>query len=427
MAFNAGHTFQTPQMFGAKGDGTTDDTAALQAWLDFWVGTGATAQSAYWPAGTYKITSSLTASAPFGYGFPNLFTDSANNVFLEASGVGNAPALIITGANGGFSLTTWQGITIDGGTAGTNTGIKLNGAYMTLDGWRILNEGVGVRWFNDGTGTATEGVVCLHCQIESSCTTAGRYSVANGGTDSFKMSGFKDCYIQQSASGNVLVIDSGCQPYQAPFDVDILVASSPSAIIQNSNSSASIAPNFIGNIRLEAGGTQVIALGNGSAFYFQGSVNILGINTNPATGSLHNGALVPVAGAMTVTSSGANFYAPANLSGLIAASNSPVSVAVVPGSTPSGIVINMATVDVDLVGAAYDYKARVLVGYNAAGSAITASLTTPGMQPNIDTNTYGAPSMSVSGVAIIFTNSNWPNGFISGSYSVTWSGTPVVQ
>ena len=43
----------TPQMFGAKADGTTDDTLAIQAALD-------TRQKVYFPNGNYKITSPLT-------------------------------------------------------------------------------------------------------------------------------------------------------------------------------------------------------------------------------------------------------------------------------------------------------------------------------------------------------------------------------
>ena len=50
--------------YGATGDGTTDDTTALQDWLDYIV---ANRRQGYLPNGTYKITSTLIA--PTGYGW----------------------------------------------------------------------------------------------------------------------------------------------------------------------------------------------------------------------------------------------------------------------------------------------------------------------------------------------------------------------
>lgn len=50
--------------FGAKGDGTTDDTAAIQAAIDYAVATGR--RSVYFPAGTYIVTSPLHAQVETG-------------------------------------------------------------------------------------------------------------------------------------------------------------------------------------------------------------------------------------------------------------------------------------------------------------------------------------------------------------------------
>jgi polygalacturonase len=46
--------------YGAVGDGTTDDTTAMQAAITAVATTG---QGLYVPAGTYKITSALTLQA----------------------------------------------------------------------------------------------------------------------------------------------------------------------------------------------------------------------------------------------------------------------------------------------------------------------------------------------------------------------------
>lgn len=67
----------TPQHFGAKGDGTTDDTTALQNW--------ATAAGTHklWPSGTYKVTGQITFSG-------NLVLD-CQNVTVDASSVTTDP------------------------------------------------------------------------------------------------------------------------------------------------------------------------------------------------------------------------------------------------------------------------------------------------------------------------------------------------
>jgi hypothetical protein len=52
--------------FGAKGDGSTDDTAAIQSALNSLSDTGDTAGTLYFPPGTYKITDTLTmTNKPF--------------------------------------------------------------------------------------------------------------------------------------------------------------------------------------------------------------------------------------------------------------------------------------------------------------------------------------------------------------------------
>lgn len=50
--------------FGAKGDGSTDDTAAIQAAIDYAVAAGR--RSVYFPAGTYIVTSPLHAQVETG-------------------------------------------------------------------------------------------------------------------------------------------------------------------------------------------------------------------------------------------------------------------------------------------------------------------------------------------------------------------------
>lgn len=88
--------YYTPQMFGAKADGTTDDTAAIQAAIDATFSSGK--MRVYFPAGTYKITSPLLLTTSTnasvdgqrwwdGHGV-ELFGDSRSTSIIVKSGNG---------------------------------------------------------------------------------------------------------------------------------------------------------------------------------------------------------------------------------------------------------------------------------------------------------------------------------------------------
>jgi hypothetical protein len=102
--------------FGATGDGTTDDTVALQAALDEGAG-----ESVYFPAGSYKTTAALNISAN-----TYVYADDASaviNVQPTASAATFNNGLMIMG----------DGITIDGlKIVGTNEGQISSGTIIDL-------------------------------------------------------------------------------------------------------------------------------------------------------------------------------------------------------------------------------------------------------------------------------------------------------
>lgn len=83
--------------FGAVGDGSTDDTAAMQAAITAVATTG---QGLYIPAGTYKITSAMTST-----GHLNMFGDGEKSIISFSS------ATVGTGLTVSGSLTQIQNIT----------------------------------------------------------------------------------------------------------------------------------------------------------------------------------------------------------------------------------------------------------------------------------------------------------------------------
>lgn len=98
--------------FGAKGDGVTDDTAALQAALDS-LGAGGKPHVLYLPAGTYKLSNTLRMTGRAGMGI--IGQDPASTTLRWAGARGGS--LLSTNAVGWMRV---HRITFDGaGTAGT--------------------------------------------------------------------------------------------------------------------------------------------------------------------------------------------------------------------------------------------------------------------------------------------------------------------
>lgn len=88
--------------FGATGDGTTDDTTAIQAAVN-------ASQAVFFPVGTYKITAQITITKSTAFA-------------MYGDGIGNS-ILLWTNATGGFAITmanNTDSVTIDGLTLYTS-------------------------------------------------------------------------------------------------------------------------------------------------------------------------------------------------------------------------------------------------------------------------------------------------------------------
>jgi len=92
--------------FGAVGDGTTDDTAAIQTALDAWVSVGF---NLHFPTGKYRITSALSIT------FTYTTVNSINRPALTGDGSGNSQ-ILWDGANSPstFMLTIQRTESVDG-------------------------------------------------------------------------------------------------------------------------------------------------------------------------------------------------------------------------------------------------------------------------------------------------------------------------
>jgi hypothetical protein len=127
--------------YGAVGDGATDDTAAIQSAINSAVSTGGTV---YFPNGLYRLTSSLTYTAPA--------LDPGQRVHFLGEGIGASILLQTTNANG---------LTI----AGTNLNV-----YTNIKGLAFVNNSGTV-----GQGLSVTGGAFLH--IESCQFTGWLYGM----------------------------------------------------------------------------------------------------------------------------------------------------------------------------------------------------------------------------------------------------------
>lgn len=99
--------FVTPQMFGAKADGVTDDTKAIQEAFN-------TAEFIYFPPGRYKVTSQLTVARPCKISMYKPYPCTYQGDYPLTTDDNYMGARIETYATDGYGLLIGDGVEIDG-------------------------------------------------------------------------------------------------------------------------------------------------------------------------------------------------------------------------------------------------------------------------------------------------------------------------
>jgi len=218
--------------YGAKGDGTTDDTAAIQAAIDSLKNTSISATAhrggtVYFPPGRYKITSTLTITQTGGITLRGAgYGALLNN--LNATTIGESyegPSTILNGCGSGQAAievlgsdyaTTWNTswVTIERldikNLANTVHGIKLNAGSAIMD--RIVLDRVTIHggdravWVTGLAGDQPFDVQILGCDIEINLGLApnqafnyGVYIDAGGGVNTV----IRDTAIRGAAENSI--------------------------------------------------------------------------------------------------------------------------------------------------------------------------------------------------------------------------------
>lgn len=155
---------------GVKGDGVTNDTAAIQALID--AGNTAGGRTLYFPAGTYLISNLilkgnviLLGSQPvYGYG-----PSGKGSTHIRPISGGTGIMIDVTGANAGVMQMNIFGN--HNGTTGVTTGIR------STDSWCRFSElsfnafgGPAIQTIGSGYATVIDNVLAINCCMDRTAT-----------------------------------------------------------------------------------------------------------------------------------------------------------------------------------------------------------------------------------------------------------------
>ena len=163
--------------FGAVGDGTTDDTVAIQAALNSLPSLGG---SIYLPSGTYLIKNTININNRvhfYGDGFTEVNTSPAITVIKKSATFTDNAAIIINAAAGASIL---ENFTVDGASGNQFDGIQVFAPRVVIRQVSVINQGRhGIR-----IGADTAGINCNIWRLDqivlSNNTNYGLFINSNG-------------------------------------------------------------------------------------------------------------------------------------------------------------------------------------------------------------------------------------------------------
>jgi len=380
------------EWFGAKSDGTTDCTAAMNACRAFAHGAGDIDIRQL--AGTYLITgtvfgigsSAQSATAPSCYGV------GKKRTFWSYPGV--ATGLKFVGGSGLQQGCIYVGISFKGDA--NSIGIMPAGVC----GFKFIRCGfednlVGIQPHNEAASTFTEYVEAQDCDFRVSCLTAIQYKVTSG-TNSFNGTGLNNrCTVNIPSGGTAISIGSGCKPYLAALDAQFWTNGSTATLIAN----ASTLPcSFIGKLTFEQNSGS-LTLGATNTVYFDGPV--AGTGDSVSAGTFIRGAAGVIFSDSTVLNAGSQ----TGFKGTITTGANTIT---------SAAKTRTRLVHLQLAGTNYDFRYLLLVNHNGYGAAGYASQL---WSQNVNnTAGYGGGTFSVSTSGdLIITNAGYP------ASGVTWA------
>lgn len=407
------------EWFGAIGDGSTDDGAALQNALDFCMSSG------YIPlqllAKNYVTRRQLWATNNAGWNYLRRPAGAApdnngvpirgvrNSLYLGSRARSNVQCSTISVPAGswrnsyGLPILSYIGNCFDANIFGE----KVRDVHLTGDAncVGIMAAGAcglrargcsfdgpmaaGIRWENGLYAQCyTEYTIAENCWFGYDLTVAAHYSGPGG---SMHGSGLADrCLINRTDHANfAILVAGGVQPYNAVMDVQIWHSNNANPCYVFDCKNPRWLATFFGNLTLEAQGSQPFYIGSERDCAFSGTITALQ-NTQ-----VHAGSCVIARGALSVAGQGFVPVFP----------NRGNAQALRPGTTTlqghDMIAQQVRLVCVKIVATRYRY-CHILALSPGNAVAVIATLDA------VDTAGYGPPAFGLDGWHLTVTNPKYP-------------------
>jgi hypothetical protein len=312
--------------FGAVGNGSADDTAAVQA--AFTAANGATySKTVFFPAGTYLINSTITCNPNTPNGLvPQILGEGADTTTLQAGASLGANAILKHQGGSPSVNSKWTGFRLNGTgyTVGQYGVYHINTCFLNYDGIQFGSLAEGIRFENVGNGF-TEQNVLTNCWATSCLNFLGFARQLGSTENSFRGTGFaSECHMDLTTIANARLVRiynlNSLSPncYNMPIHATVWCDAN-SAVIQNDG----IVPfRVLLDFRYESSASGwVMSTGNGATLnfftgtmvglaynptfnnsYFTGFINDkIYISRNAGSSGSFTPAIVPGAGSPTVT------------------------------------------------------------------------------------------------------------------------------
>lgn len=390
-----------PEMWGARGDGVTDDATNIQKTIKAAV--DANFIDVKFLNRTYKHNTTLyTGGDATGniYHVALIPTDMDKSI-LDFSGIGaGLPGVMINSPTSGHVINkdVLKGMRLQGNA--TSIGVEFRGVCGAhVRGCSFYTNAEAIRWNNKTAGTFTEYNTAEDCYFATDNVLVGRYA-RDLGDSSFHGSGIGGRSVISSNSARTFIqIDSTCQPYNAMFDAQVFGTAGACTLFQN-NSGLSV--TFAGKLTWETG-TQTLTLGAGNEVLFSGAMCGTGEFVTAGT-FLQCQAVVLNTDNSTTALGGRQAYP---------------SVAITTGANTfaSKMAGQPRLVWITFRATNYDYRHLVWVEPDGTGGTTTAAITLATSR-SLNTAAYGAPAFTINASGqLVATQAGWPASGVTALYA----------
>lgn len=380
--------------WGAKFDGITDDTSAVQACLNYAV---PLQLQIILPSGAAKITAPININVS-NNGLNMVGQGYQKTRFNYSSLTSGQSLFVLNGYPGAVNGATVSGIGFDG-NSGTNAFALVGSGGQLIEKCQFGANAFACLMNNNTTGLFTEFNVLRDCDFLLGCHSAIWYLVSGTGDASFHGSGIEGGTINNNGINSVLVLSSAAYPYNAPFSPTIFVHVNVT-IISYPVSAGAFRPNFFGTLKLEvqAGRALLCDAPAANAIAYVGKVLSQSSNVEFGSFFMCDGVFSAASGSRQT------------IGGRISRTQALTTGANTLPAIPYNIMEGCVFIALRVVGPNYEYR-MVLSCWGSGVGGTVVVVATPGV---FNVAGYGPPVVTLNGTnQIVITNAGYPATGIS--------------